>query len=243
MAVDQELAKIALDIGALESQFGDTPAGPRLSADGEATFKRLTVEAKSILDSELGRANDFSMNLISAISSVGSMGYFGGASLGIVKAARAQIEGSINHIQRRPILKSATEGGVAPSYVTPSRLLDLRNLPRRSLDPTRLIRLCEELNIAHASECHMATAMLVRGIVDHVAPVFGFKKFEEFANNYGGTASFKGSMLHLQGSLRKIADQHLHTPMRESESLPAAAQVDFRQDLDVLLQEVVRALK
>jgi len=44
----------------------------------------------------------------------------------------------------------------------------------------------------------------------------------------------------LDASLRNIADTHLHLPIRSRDKLPTITQVNFRQDLDVLLQEVVR---
>ncbi len=106
---------------------------------------------------------------------------------------------------------------------------------------TRLVRLCEELNVAHAHDCHLAVAMLVRAIVDHVPRIFGAEKFDGVASNYGGGGtSFTKSMKHLNGSMRNIADSALHTHIRKSESVPNETQVDFRGDLDVLLAEVVR---
>ncbi len=82
--------------------------------------------------------------------------------------------------------------------------------------------------------------MLVRAIVDHVPPIFGQKSFKEVANNYQGSSSFKKSMLHLDQSLRNVADAHLHTHIRQRESLPSQTQVYFAQDLDVLLAEILR---
>ena len=69
------------------------------------------------------------------------------------------------------------------------------------------------------------------------------KTFPEVANNYQCEKSFRGSMQHLDKSLRNIADAHLHIQIRSSEVLPTGPQVDFRADLDVLLGEVVRVLK
>ncbi len=55
--------------------------------------------------------------------------------------------------------------------------------------------------------------------------------------------SFSEQMRQLDTSLRKVADMHLHQPVRKSEVLPSAPQVDFRGALDVLLSEVVRLLQ
>lgn len=136
-----------------------------------------------------------------------------------------------------------TNKSTRQSYVDPSRIAELHTLTNPKWDAKRLTRLLEELNAVHAADCHMSTAMLVRAIVDHVPPVFGLKTFAEVASNYAGSKSFKGSMQHLQGSLRHIADSHLHVQIRKSEVLPTAPQVDFRSDVDVLIGEVIRVLR
>ena len=99
-----------------------------------------------------------------------------------------------------------------------------------------------ELNINFSNGCYLAVTMLSRAILDHVPPIFGYGTFEEVANNYKGK-SFRNSMLHLQNSLRNIADSHLHLPIRKKETLPNKTQVNFSNDLDVLLAEIVRILK
>ena len=100
----------------------------------------------------------------------------------------------------------------------------------------------DELNIAYASESYMTCAMICRAILDHIPPLFGFKTFIEVSNNYGGK-SFKGNAQHLQNSLRNIADNHLHLPIRKKEILPNQNQINFSNDLDVVLSEIVRLLK
>ena len=50
-------------------------------------------------------------------------------------------------------------------------------------------------------------------------------------------------MEHLQNSSRKIADSNLHTLIRGKESLPSQIQVNFSNDVDVLLAEIIRVLK
>jgi hypothetical protein len=134
-----------------------------------------------------------------------------------------------------------------PGYMTlisEDRVSELRALASPDFDFTKLIRLCEELNTAFQEECYFATAMLTRGLLDHVPPVFGFKTFSEVANNYaGGGKSFKETMQHLENAARKVADAHLHMPIRKSETLPTAQQVNCGQQLDMLLSEIVRIMK
>lgn len=127
--------------------------------------------------------------------------------------------------------------------ISESRLVELRALCS-GLDFKKLIRCCEELNTAYGAECYFATAMLTRAILDHVPPLFGFNTFAEVANNYGGGGkSFKEAMQHLENASRRVADAHLHLPIRRSESLPNAQQVNCGQQLDVLLAEIVRTVK
>ena len=113
-----------------------------------------------------------------------------------------------------------------PGYMTlisESRMVELRALKSPDFDFQKLIRICEELNTAFQEECYFATAMLTRGLLDHAPPVFGFKTFSEVANNYaGGGKSFKETMQHLENAARKVADVHLHMPIRKSETLPVS---------------------
>jgi hypothetical protein len=108
---------------------------------------------------------------------------------------------------------------------------------------TKLIALCEELNVTYRSQCYHAVAALVRALLDHVPPIFGGKSFSEVANTYAGAKSFKECMQRLDGAGRKIADAHLHTQIRASEVLPTRTQVNFSNEVDFLLAEIVRVLK
>ena len=126
------------------------------------------------------------------------------------------------------------------ALVDPSRIEELKQLNADKFDFSKLIRMCEELNVSFATECHFAVAMLTRAILDHVPPIFGARTFSDVSNHYGGSKSFKASMQTLENSSRNIADHHLHCQIRSSEILPNAKQVDFGNDLDVLLSEIVR---
>ena len=137
------------------------------------------------------------------------------------------------------LLGSTTIGSF--DYVHKNRLDELRYVESNDFDLSKLIRLCEELNTVFQHENYLSVAMLVRAILDHVPPIFGYKTFIEVVNNYGGK-SLKKSLQNLQNSSRNIADAHLHEPIRQKESLPNETQVDFRNDLDVLLAEIVRIL-
>ena len=128
-------------------------------------------------------------------------------------------------------------------YVEISRIEELKKLSSSKFNLTKLIRLCEELNECYDRECYFALIMLTRAIIDHVPPIFGLKSFSQVCSSYKGSKSFIDSMEHLSESSRKIADGHLHTQIRKKEILPNFTQVNFSNDFDVLLAEIVRLLK
>lgn len=142
--------------------------------------------------------------------------------------------------QANASVPSQTPVSSAPPYVDLGRLDALRTLPRTTWDYSRLVRLCEELNVAAAGDAFHAQAMLVRAILDHVPPLFGQPTFGAVVNNSAGAKSFKDAMRHLDGASRAVADGHLHIQIRAKESPPTSNQVDFRSGLDLLLAEVVR---
>lgn len=127
-------------------------------------------------------------------------------------------------------------------YVSAVRIQELKGIKSERVDLTKLIRLCEELNIAHANNLNLAVAMLLRSVLDHVPPIFSKASFKEVASGYGGK-SFKDTMQHLENGARKIADSHLHVQIRKKEVLPTSLQVNFSQHLDVLLAEAIAVLQ
>lgn len=233
-----DLENLVEQLTGLELRVGAIPRLTALvEANENADYVRLVTEAKSIIDHELGPLNAFSSQLLMPMT-------VRNPSLADVMNVKAVAQGAANEVARkrtRPTAPSAIAR--PPTYVHQTRISELLNSSRSRHDVKRLVRLLEELNIVHANQCHMATAMLVRAVADHVPPVFGLKNFGEVASNYAGGNSFKGSMQQLQNSLRHIADAHLHVQMRKSETVPTERQVDFRNDLDVLLGEVVRLLR
>jgi hypothetical protein len=134
--------------------------------------------------------------------------------------------------------RSATK--TVEGYVNRSRIAELRQI-RSMFDLRRLIRLCEELNDCSASGSYCAVASLVRTILNHVPPIFGAATFSEVANNIG-VKSYKKSLLRLQTASRDISDAVLHQQIQKREVLPTSTQVDFKNELDVLLGEIIRRL-
>lgn len=142
-----------------------------------------------------------------------------------------------------PVRKAASSQA-GSSFIASSRIEELRKSPSADFDFQKLIRLCEELNSSYDNGNYYATAMLTRGVLDHVPPLFGHSTFAQVANNYsGGGRSFKEAMQHLDGAARKVGDAHLHMPIRNSETLPTPHQVYCGSQLDFLLSEIVRITK
>ncbi|MEO6984042.1 MAG: hypothetical protein ABI155_01700, partial [Paralcaligenes sp.] len=189
------------------------------------------------------RFSDFGVPLLSMANSSG-FGAFDPPLPDQLHEAIELVEGGLNEVRR------ATTGMQAPTqathkdfYVDPQRIIQLQSIKVDDWDLKRLVQLLYELNIAHSHEMHMATAMLVRAITDHIAPMFKCKSFSEVANQYAAPRSFSDQMKQLDTSLRKVADSFLHQQIRRSEVLPLGPQVDFRSAVDVLLSEIVRVLK
>lgn len=129
------------------------------------------------------------------------------------------------------------------SFVDFQRMKELLDIKSQKFDFSRLIRICEELNDNYSRNNYISTIILTRTILDHISPIFSCKNFSEIANNFKCEKSIKESFQHLENSSRKIADSYLHIQMRSKEVLPTRTQVNFTQDLDVLLGEVLRISK
>jgi len=131
-------------------------------------------------------------------------------------------------------------------FVDESRLQELKDISNTEFDLSKLIKLCEEINLNYKYGCFLSVGMIGRTIINHIPPIFGYEKFIEVVNNYGGVKSnisFKKSMGNLNNSLKNIADGILHQTIRKQEILPNETQIDFKNDLDVLLAEIIRILK
>lgn len=89
-----------------------------------------------------------------------------------------EIEAALDNLEDIPL--HLNDGTIV---IAESRLVELRSLTSSDLDFRKLVRMCEEINLAYRMECYYATAMLIRGLLDHVPPVFGYKTFSEVANN------------------------------------------------------------
>ena len=157
---------------------------------------------------------------------------------------RSQLEQAINEIEYKiedGILEIDNKG---PTFISKDRIFEISKLDNKEYDYKMLIQILNEMNIASENKAYLSIIALTRMLIDHVPPLFGFSSFTEVANNYPkGTRTFKDHMKRLDTTARSIADQYLHTRIREKEELPTFIQVDFRSAVDVLLMEIIRIKK
>ena len=128
-------------------------------------------------------------------------------------------------------------------YVSPQRIQELNNISNVNFDTKKLVRLCEELNVAYQNSMYYSCWILQRAILDHIPPIFLTTQnptFAQFAASAG--RSQKSIFQRLENSCRDIADNMVHSRIKSKENLPAQTQINFSQDLDVLLGEIVSKL-
>jgi hypothetical protein len=128
-------------------------------------------------------------------------------------------------------------------YVNDNRLNELINLKSINFDLSKLISICKELNSNWQNENYYTIGLLIRSIINHVPPIFNasFTSFDQVVGGYG-SQSFKKNMKHLNESLRSTADGYTHFLIRKKEPLPNEQQIDYRNNLDVLLAEIITVL-
>ena len=125
-------------------------------------------------------------------------------------------------------------------FIHPDSIQKLESLHSQfsSFDLARLIAYSKEINICFSTKSYFACAMLMRGSIDHVPPIFGVNGFAEVANSR--PKSIKKSFLDLDTSLRNIADSFLHQHIRKKETLPNKNHIDFKANFNVFISEIIR---
>lgn len=239
----EELKECQDKIEGFSHRFIEQSGDQFLSASDTANFKQNVLETIDLLTDAFGENNNYIQEINRTIEKR-SIPYDGSPTFECVKQVAAIIGAAHTQFKRKSSNKAINQTATKHiDFVDVSRLDELKSIGKEKYDLSRLVRLCEELNMAHHSDSHLSMAMLMRAIIDHVPPIFDVTKFSEVANSYKGSKSFKDSMAHLESSLRKIADSHLHVQIRKREVLPTYSQVNYSADLDVLLSEIVRILK
>lgn len=236
MGALEALKNIEAEMVAVLGRFRHTRDGIWIANGDQAGFIGLVLEASDIM-SEL-HLHTFSIQL-NTTATRGRVNFSETQSYASVEECIGIVRSAIRKIMRGPVAPiSAPKTEIQTPFVSFTRIQELKSIKSTFFDFRRLIRMCEEVNISFAAENYISTAALLRAIKDHLPPALGAPNFAQYASQCD--RSLKGSMEHLERSMKHVADQWLHGQIRARESLPTAQQVDFRQDIDVLLAEVVR---
>ncbi|WP_305981789.1 hypothetical protein [Roseivirga thermotolerans] len=129
---------------------------------------------------------------------------------------------------------------VGDEYIDKSRIEALKNTDITGFDLTKLVRLCEEINSNYKIGNYYSVGMLLRSLKDHIPPLFGFPNFKSVLAQYPFKSSSKKNIQNIEVSLKNISDRFLHETISKNETLPTKPEVEFKADIDVLLQEIIK---
>jgi hypothetical protein len=142
----------------------------------------------------------------------------------------------LNEVAQDPTYTTQAAGNTA--FLDASILLKLKSASCDKLDPSRLIKMCEELNDAYARGNYITSLLLMRAILNHVPPAFGARSFGEVVAQSG--RSIKAILSRLDEEARPIADLHTHILMRSNEHLPTKHQIEpYKASFELLMQEIL----
>lgn len=159
-----------------------------------------------------------------------------------LKIARMSALAKVHNLKEDSAGQEIKHNTSTRTFVDADRIDQIKAIKDGTFDLTKLVRLCEELNMSFEGGCYLSMIMLTRAILYHVPPIFGCYNFLQVANDYSGEKSFRESMLHLENSSREISNYYLRSQITGSEPLPSEIQIDYLNDIDLLLSEVVRLL-
>jgi len=128
------------------------------------------------------------------------------------------------------------------AYIDKSIIDELGQLKNPNFDMKKILRFCEEINFNYMNRNWISVTLLIRALINHIPPIFGFRAFNQVVSN--SSRSVKELLAPLDETLRDIADLHTHNLIRKKESLPTEKQIEpFKANLEVLLQEIICKLE
>jgi hypothetical protein len=137
---------------------------------------------------------------------------------------------------------NATARPATHAYVDSKRIDRLKSISSKEFDLSRLIRLCEELNINFTPKYYLLTIIITPPILHHVPPIFGCSTFSAITAENSSSDALKQSVRTLSDGFVKIAGRYLDRQIKGIEPLPAINQVDFSEEIDILLAEIIGRL-
>lgn len=129
----------------------------------------------------------------------------------LLRAKRALVESAT---------MSTTMSGRFPSepfVISENRINEIKEAGKGTKwDVEKLCALISEFNDAFAKSNAYSCVFVLRAILDHLPPLFGFTKFSEVANNYSFSSgkkldSAKKLIVTLENVFRHISDEQLHS--------------------------------
>jgi hypothetical protein len=155
-----------------------------------------------------------------------------------VYEASAELDALLPEIEDALEMSDEVKAPLRGCIVDPQMIARLSGLKATRLDVSTLVQMCREINSSYAHGNVLATVLLMRTVLNHVPPAFGYNTFEQVQASVG--KSLKENFGHLENGLRKIADFHAHRKIAHTEVYPSMAQVEpFKPQFEVLLQEVM----
>ena len=100
----------------------------------------------------------------------------------------------------------------------------LINIKNPNFDLSKLVKFLKELNINYKFGNYLSSILILRAIINHVPPIFGFKTFSEVVAQ--ANKSTKIILQKLEDDARPIADLHTHMTIRKKEALPTKQQIE-----------------
>jgi hypothetical protein len=126
-------------------------------------------------------------------------------------------------------------------FIQKELILELRKINSDKFDTRKLCRFCEELNDSYIRQNYLSSALLIRAVMNHIPPIFGFDSFSEVVSS--SSKSVKQILSQLEQNSRPIADLHTHALISKSEQLPSKNQIEpYKSSFEILIQEIVKKL-
>lgn len=123
-------------------------------------------------------------------------------------------------------------------YIDSVLIETLEELHNERYDLTKVVEFSKEINGTFSSGYYLATSLLIRALLNHVPPIFGYEKFSQIVAQ--SSRSRKDLFRPLDEIARDVADLHSHDLIRHKEHIPTDKQLEpFKANLEFLLQEII----
>lgn len=139
-----------------------------------------------------------------------------------------------------PVAPSPVPAAAPGPYVDQALITDLE-AKDTALRLDKLLALVGELNANYADRHPYACQMLLRAILDHVPPAFGYRSFDQVVSNVDWGKTDKAYVKKL-ADFRKSGDDALHRPMSHQRSLLNMDDLPPRIYVNVLLRDLLDRL-